>query len=103
MPWPNVAFRTRIRLPDIQAPERGHRAKCAAEAARAEDASQYLETIAGPGRRVFLSDIRPGKYAERVVAVVTTEDGANVAAILLERGHAKTWRSGQPKPEFCSP
>jgi endonuclease YncB( thermonuclease family) len=103
MPWPNVVIRTRVRLPDIQAPERGHRAKCEAEAARGESASQYLENIAGPGRRVLLLQIRPGKYPERVVAVVTTADGADVSAILLERGHARTWRSGQPKPEFCSP
>lgn len=102
MPCPDVSIRIRVRLRDIQAPEAGHRAACPEESARAEIATAFLKSQAGPaGRRVFLTDIHPGKYAKRVVADVRAESGADLALALLENGHALSWKTGEPKRGFC--
>jgi micrococcal nuclease len=92
--WPGVTIRTAVRVNGIDTPElRRPHAKCEAEMALAERARELI--AARLGERVTLTNIFLGKYAGRVVADVTTEEGESVARILLEAGLAREYHGGR--------
>lgn len=90
--WPDHYVETLVRLADIDAPEL--RGRCAEESARAERAQARLSALLA-GNRVQLVDVRYGKYAGRVVARVLTEDGRDVAQILLAEKLVRPYGGGR--------
>lgn len=100
--WPDEMKRVRIRIPDIQAPESTERgAKCEAERTAGLRAKSYLSQRLPEGATVSLIDIRPGKYARRMIARMLDSSGKDIATALVETGHALPWLYKQPKPSFC--
>lgn len=90
--WPDHYVETLVRLAGIDAPEL--RGRCASEIERAERAKARLSALLA-GARLQLADIHYGKYAGRVVARVMTEDGGEVAAILLAENLVRAYDGGR--------
>jgi len=97
--WPDHYVETLVRLAGIDAPER--RGRCAAETALAERARSRLADILA-GARLQLVEVHYGKYAGRVVARVLTEDGRDVAAILLAENLVRAYAGGR-RESWCVP
>ncbi len=90
--WPDHYVETRVRLAGIDAPEL--RGRCAEEIAQAERAKARLAALLA-GNRLQLADVHYGKYAGRVVARVLTEDGRDVAGILIAENLVRAYGGGR--------
>ena len=93
--WPDHYVETLVRLAGIDAPEL--RGRCGEETALAERARARLAALLA-GNRLLLADIHYGKYAGRVVARVLTEDGRDVAGVLLAEKLARPYDGGRRAP-----
>jgi len=88
--WPGHTVRVNVRIRGIDTPEM--RARCPAErlaATRARDALAELLR-----NDVAISNIGSAKYYGRVLADVTTEDGAAVAKAMIDRALARPYDGG---------
>ncbi len=97
--WVGQEIVINARINGIDAPEL--RARCPRERALAERARDFV-TAKVAGRPVWLVDIRNGKYAGRVLAVVRTEDGTDLARALLKAGLARPYHGGR-RESWCHP
>ncbi|MBT4769748.1 MAG: nuclease [Rhodospirillaceae bacterium] len=87
-----------VRLVDVDAPEL--RGRCERERQLAQNARHLVESLVA-GRPVILHDIRYGKYAGRVLARITTEDGEDLAARLIAAGLGRPY-GGAARRGWCS-
>lgn len=88
----------RIRIAGIDAPEtQPGNARCRAELARGKAATRAAIALL-KGRRVEIE--RVGRSYDRTVARVRL-DGRDVAALLVEKGAARWWPRGKPRPNWC--
>jgi len=88
--WVNQELTTKVRIRDINAPEIGDHAKCAAERAKGEQARTFLAALL-EGKSVELFDVRFDKFGGRVDARVTMlgEKGdTNIGELMVARGLA---------------
>jgi endonuclease YncB( thermonuclease family) len=97
--WVGQEVATKVRLADIDAPEIGARAKCAAERDKGEAAKAYLEILVG-GRDVSLYDVVFDKYGARVDARIVIA-GAGIKEtelgnLLVTKGFAVASGSATP-------
>ena len=90
--WPDHYVETLVRLAGIDAPEL--RGRCAHEFALAERAKARLAALLA-GNRLELTGVHYGKFAGRVVARVLTEDGRDVAKVLLDEKLARPYAGGR--------
>lgn len=95
--WPGREQRTRVRLRNIDAPER--HASCEAELQKAEVSRRALRAILNEGE-VSIYNIGPDKYG-RIVADVTTRRTPNVSSALVAAGHARSYLGGQ-RQSWCN-
>ncbi len=99
--WLGQVVTTRVRLDGVDAPEMNGACDLERAAARAARAFLGDRIAADPdGARVVLHRVRWGKYAGRVLARVSTPDGADLAAALLAAGHARPYAGGR-RPGWC--
>ncbi len=96
--WPGMDITTKIRLRGIDAPEM--RARCPDERTKAEAAREALIRVLGEGS-VAISNIGQDKYGGRVDADVSTARIADVAAAMLESGHARRYGGGR-RASWCT-
>ena len=89
----------RYRVENIDAPERGARARCEAERALAEQARDELIRWVARARRVEAFPVGRRDTFGRVVAYIRI-DGVDLGADFIERGLAKPWRGR--RADFCS-
>ena len=80
-----------IRVKGVDAPE--IRGKCESEKIAAQKAKQFTEQILRSAKLLELRNIERGKYF-RILADVYA-DGKNLAAKLIEEGHARTYDGGK--------
>ena len=98
--WPEVTIETAVRLRGIDTPElHGH---CERERKLALDARAALARML-TGQQVSLSEVTPDKYGGRVLARVSTVNGADVAGDLLKRGLAVSYSGRGPRRNWCAP
>lgn len=91
--WLHQSVTSLVRIKGIDAPElHGH---CASEKAAARRAQKALSRLAPVGSVIQISDIEAGKYANRVIAVVKTANGTDVAEHLLEAHLARAYDGGK--------
>ncbi len=89
----------RYRVENIDAPERGARARCTDERALAEAARAYLtEWIARAARVEALLSGRRDRYGRTVARIQI--DGIDLGERLMARGLAQPWRGR--RAEFCN-
>lgn len=81
-----IAFRTRLRLLHVDAPEHGTPEGDAATARVRE-----LLPLGGP---VTVETAKPDKYG-RALARVTLSDGSDLAGLLVTEGHARPYEGGK--------
>ena len=92
-PWPGQRMRVAVRLAGYDAPEL--RGECAAEREAARAAAAALMRLLPEGAEIRLDGVRPGKFAERMIARVLTADGRDAVASLLEDGHGRPHAGGR--------
>lgn len=98
-PWPGVTIRVAVRLKGVDAPE--IRGKCEEEKRLAVESREALKALLGDAGKVLLEKIERGKYAGRVVARVTGQDGRDVTEAMLRSGHGRPYDGGQ-RQGWCS-
>jgi endonuclease YncB( thermonuclease family) len=90
--WVGQELEIKVRLAGIDAPEL--RGRCPAERVLARRARDFLRNRIGAGP-VRLNLIQYGKYAGRVLARVETDDGEDLAAMLIAAGLARPYDGGK--------
>jgi endonuclease YncB( thermonuclease family) len=88
--WPGLSITTRVRLRGIDTPEM--RGRCMDERVRAEQARDALRGILDQGE-VAIARVTLDKYGGRVLADASTFATADVAAAMLEIGHARRYEA----------
>jgi micrococcal nuclease len=89
--WLHVEIEVAVRIRGIDAPEL--HARCAAEREMALAATARLTEAVETGI-IELSNIEDDKYGGRIVADVTTDDGASIAELMLASGLARSYDGG---------
>lgn len=95
--WLGQDVITRVRMTGIDTPEL--RGKCPAEKAMAQAAKEMLARLVADGG-VVLRDVSYDKYGGRVLAVVSTRDGRNLAELLIAAGLARPY-GGTARAGWC--
>jgi micrococcal nuclease len=95
--WLDQFVTTRVRLRDIDAPERS--ARCPAEARIAEESAAALARMLVSGR-LFLAEVGRDKYGGRVLARVITASGGDAGEALRMAGLARTY-AGKRRDGWC--
>ena len=107
---PIVAIRAKLRLAGIDAPERGYRAQCPEEAAKADAARGYLNNVLSQAvaarTRSFARacNLKRGKYALRRLGQleVRLENGwVDINALLLRKGYALPSKKRRKRGAWC--
>ncbi len=88
-----------VRVFGVDTPEKGHRAKCAAENERGQAATAFTKSVinASSKRQVLLMDW--DKYGGRVLGDIIL-DGKSLRMMLIERGFAREYY-GEAKTSWC--
>ena len=91
-----------VRIKGIDAPERGSKAKCEKEKAKAEEAQKFVNELVGVigEKELLLSEVKNDKYGGRIVANVKV-GGVDIAQELLKKGLAKVYNDGEKKKSWC--
>jgi micrococcal nuclease len=95
--WLDLHMTTRVRLKDLDAPER--QGRCPQETQLAAAAAARLAQLLD-GQRLFLTDLTRDKYGGRVVARIITQGGLDVGQELLTEGLARPY-AGSRKRGWC--
>ena len=88
--------RLKVRLRWVDTPEKGRRAKCAAERAAARAAAAFTKKAIAGARSVLVRDPSWGKWGGRVVADLILDD-RSLAATLIASGHGRRYSGGKRK------
>jgi len=96
--WPGLVTRVKVRLAGVNAPETRTRDACE-KAAGVQAKARLSELLSGAA--VAVDQVRRGKYAGRVLAVIYA-DGADVGSVLLREGLVRRYSGGRREP-WCSP
>ncbi|GGD01792.1 thermonuclease family protein [Aureimonas glaciei] len=96
--WPQQFVRVAVRLRGIDAPEL--KARCDAEKTAALAAKARLTALLAPGG-VTLTRISGDKYFGRVLAEISAQNGADIAATLLREGLVVPYR-GAARRDWCA-
>ncbi len=97
--WLGQDVQIRVRLLNIDTPEL--RGKCSTERSLAIQARDQVIHQA-LGRQVQLWEVAYGKYAGRVTARITLEDGTDLSAYLVSAGLARPYDGGV-RGSWCPP
>lgn len=89
-PWPDVTIRARVRVAGVDTPE--IQGKCQAEKDKAVRARDFVRATVGAS--VQLTDVRPGKYAGRVIADVWT-GGRKLSELLIAEDLGRPYHGGR--------
>ena len=90
--------RMKVRLRDIDTPERGSKAKCEAEAAAAEEARLFLQELLKDAKTITVIDPKWDKYGGRIDGDVQVLYGGRkrlLTDLLVTSGHARRYDGGQ--------
>lgn len=96
--WVNQSVEVSVRLAGVDTPEIG-RPACRAERIKADAARDAVAALVGD--ELFLTNVKLGKYAGRVVANIGTIDGTDLGEYLLATGQAV--RDGERDPWCDAP
>ncbi len=89
-PWPGLTARTGVRVAGVDTPE--IRGKCQAEKDMAIRARDFVRATVGV--EVQLTNVRPGKYAGRVIADVRV-NGQKLSDLLIAENLGRPYRGGR--------
>ena len=98
--WPGQRVLIDIRIGEIDTPEKKGRAKCAEEAAKAEEATAEMRRLL-EGKTVTLHNVKYEKYGGRLLADIVTSDGTNAAQHMIAQRLAVPYGGGT-KSSWCT-
>lgn len=90
-----------VRARHFDTPEKGDRAHCDAERAKAAEATAAARRLLPKGSSVLLADLGRDRYG-RLLATVSLPDGTDVATWFLRSGFAHPYEGGR-KAGWCWP
>ena len=100
----DFALPIKVRVQDVDTPEKGSLAKCQGEKNLANRATQFtlmkIQEAKKRGYQVTFENIRWDKYGGRVVADVYL-GGDSLADLLIREGLGKKYTGKGPKPSWC--
>ena len=88
-----------VRIYGVDTPEKGHRAQCASEAQRGEQASQWTRNLVSRGKRFQVTLYTWDKFGGRVLGDIIV-DGRSVREGLIAAGLARAY-FGDKKQSWC--
>ena len=88
-----------VRIYGVDTPEKGHRAQCASEAQRGEQASQWTRDLVSRGKRFQVTLYTWDKFGGRVLGDIIV-DGRSVREGLIAAGLARAY-FGDKKQSWC--
>lgn len=88
-----------VRIYGVDTPEKGHRAQCASEAQRGEQASQWTKNLVSRGKRFQVTLYTWDKFGGRVLGDILV-DGKSVREGLIAAGLARAY-FGDKKQSWC--
>lgn len=94
-----IAKRISVRIYGIDAPEKGHRAKCPQEDILGQKATDFIRSVIASARVVSVRLRDWDKYGGRVIGDVMI-DGRSIAALLIAAGLARE-HVGDAKISWC--
>lgn len=97
---PGYFVTTDIRIGGIDTPEKGGRADCPSEAARATRATAATRSLI-EGQLVQLSNVAFEKYGARMLGSIRTQGGVDAAENLITQGLARAYDGGT-KQSWCT-
>ncbi len=96
-PWPGLEAKASVRVDGVDTPE--IRGKCDAEKQKAIEAREFVKGLV-LGEIVQLENVKYGKYAGRVVAVVILDGGENLADKIIGQGLGREYHGGR-RESWC--
>ncbi len=84
----------RVRLRDVDTPEKGGRAKCEEERAAGLAATAFTRAAVSGAARIVIRDPEWGKWGGRVIADLMV-DGRSLSAALIAAGHGRVYDGGK--------
>ena len=88
-----------VRIYGVDTPEKGHRAQCASEAQRGEQASAWTKNLVSRGKRFQVTLYTWDKFGGRVLGDIIV-DGVSVREGLIAAGLARAY-FGDKKQSWC--
>ena len=88
-----------VRIYGVDTPEKGHRAQCASEAQRGEQASKWTKDLVASGQKFQVTLYAWDKFGGRVLGDIIV-DGQSVRAGLIAAGLAREYY-GDKKQSWC--
>jgi endonuclease YncB( thermonuclease family) len=88
-----------VRIYGVDTPEKGHRAQCASEAQRGEQATQFTKALVASGQRFQVTLYAWDKFGGRVLGDILV-NGQSVRAGLIANGLAREYY-GEAKQSWC--
>jgi endonuclease YncB( thermonuclease family) len=89
-----------IRVYGVDTPEKGHRAKCAAENNRGLEATAFTKRMIANAKRTQVVIIEWDKYGGRALGDILI-DGISLRSMLISSGYAKPY-FGDAKSSWCA-
>ena len=89
----------RLRIIEVDTPEKGSLAKCEAERTKAEAATRFTQTMIARAKRHEVIFVRWDKYGGRVLGDLLL-DGKSLKQMLIDNKHAVRYDGGK-KSNWC--
>lgn len=95
--WPQLIQRTKLRLSEVNTPEKRGRNISECEKRAGQQATNFTQQWLKGAGTVTVSEIQLGKYAGRVLGKLS-KNGEDLGRALIKAGHAKPYKGGKRKP-----
>ena len=89
----------KVRLKDVDTPEKGGRAKCPDERDAGQAATAFTESAVAEASAIVVRDPKWGKWGGRVVADLVL-DNRSLSASLIAAGHGRAY-DGKKRGSWC--
>ena len=90
----------KVRLKDVDTPEKGGRAKCPDERDAGQAATAFTERAVAEALAIMVRDPKWGKWGGRVVADLVL-DGHSLSSSLIAAGHGRAY-DGKKRRSWCT-
>ena len=90
----------KVRLRDVDTPEKGGRAKCPVERDAGQSATEFTEKAVAEASAIVVRDPKWGKWGGRVIADLVL-DNRSLSAWLIAAGHGRAYDGGR-RESWCS-
>lgn len=97
--WIGQTIETHVRIDGIDTPE--IKGKCEKERLMAQSAKQEIARLLASSGTINLFDIKLEKYAGRVLAKASNDQGVNIAEHMISKGLARPY-AGAKRAGWCS-